>query len=306
MSALMRYSLLALLVVALPAGALIYQAPLEGAGWQVERAPKVCRLRQTIPRLGDAVIETAGGSERFFVQLSAKAGEPIEGPLTPGSAQLAAAAPFWSPQREARPLGSVAVAGEGRIVDIEGELVAKLMRGLKDGLAAEITGRARAGDASVQVVALPIYFGRAWRDYDACVQKLPPPPRPQPLAEIKPASPSGDAAAKPAKVASSADGLVFDYMPGDWQLQEAHRVALDAVLQKLQADTSARLSVDGYGNDSYRRLLNLELSRKRAQAVSDYLVSRGIEVKRITVRYHGDEKVSARRVQVKLERAGAG
>lgn len=305
-----RYSLLALLAMALlagamPAGALIYQAPLDRASWQLERTPKACRLRQAIPRIGDAVIETSGGSERFFVQLTADGALPVEGPLTPGSAQLAAAAPFWSPEREARPLGSVAVAAGGRMVDIGGDQVTQLLRGLKEGLAAEIRGRARRGEAAIQVVALPVYFRRAWRDYDACVQKLPPPSAPRPIAVAKPSSVVAGATAKPAKVNTAADGLVFEYAPGEWQLQATHRAALDGLMQALTLDRTLRVAIDGYGNDSYRRLLNLELSRKRVQAVSDYLSARGVDLQRITMRYHGDEKVSARRVLVKVERTGA-
>ena len=301
MSALMRYGPLLLLATAVPVAALTYQAPLEQADWRVERSPRLCRLRHTIPALGEAVVETAGGSQRFFVQLSNRAGKPVEGPLTTGSAQLAAAAPFWNPQRESRPLGSVAVASSGYLLDIEGPRVSQLLRGLRDGLAAEISGRARSGEAAVQVVALPVYFQRAWRDYDACMQKLPAPPRAamQTLALAQPAAVS-TAAVKPAPIAIPADGLTFDYAPGEWQLQPAQRSALDALSQRLQTNASARIAIDGYGNDSYRRLLNLELSRKRAQAVSDYLVGRGIDAKRISVRFHGDEKISARRVQVKF------
>jgi len=296
MSAPPRFSLLALLVIAAPAAALSYQAPLEGAGWRSESAARACRLRQSIPRLGEVVIETAGGSARFFVQLAAAQGSEVEGPWAPGNAELAAAPPFWNPQREPRPLGQVAVLSSGRIVDFEGEQVARLLRGLKDGLAAEITGRARSGDAEVQVVALPLHFGRAWRDYDACVQKL---PQPQ-LAAIKPTS-QGAAAAATGKAVSAADGMVFDYPPGDWQLQPAQRVVLDSAIQALAVDLSLRVAIDGYGNDSYRRLMNLELSRKRAQTVSDYLTGRGVDPKRIALRFHGDEKVSARRVVVKVE-----
>jgi len=290
-----RISLLALFFVVLPTDALIYQAPLEHAGWQAESAPKVCRLRQSIPKFGDAVFEAAPGSQRFFVQLVGEKGAPVESVLATGGATLAAAAPFWNPEREARPLGAVTVVDGGRIVDIEGERVAQLLSGLKDGLAAEIAGRARQGDAAVQVVALPVYFRRAWRDYDACVQQLP--PAAVKVASISPTVATGVAA----PIKSGTDGLAFDYPPGEWALQPAQRATLESVRQALLADPTLRVAIDGYGNDSYRRLLNLELSRKRAQAVSDLLTAGGVEATRIALRFHGDEKISARRVVVKVE-----
>ncbi len=299
MSPLMRHSLFPLLLVALPAPALVLQAPLEQAGWQVEQGPKVCRLRQAIPRLGEVVFEQVGTGDRFFVQLSARelAGE---GPLAPGPATLAAVAPYWNPQREARPLGNVAVAEAGVLVDIDGEQAARLLQGLKAGLAAEISGRARSGEASVQVVALPVYFQRAWRDYDRCVQKLPPPPQPV-ATTVRPGATSAGANVRLARVETTPEGLLFDYAPGESQLQPAHRTALESVRQALLADPSLRVTIDGYGNDSYRRLLNLELSRKRAQTVSDLLTAGGIDASRIVVRFHGDEKINARRVVVRVE-----
>ncbi len=291
-----RFGLLSLLLASVPAAALNYQASLDGADWKVERASQSCRLRQSIPHFGAAVIETSGGGERFFLQLAAD--RPL--PMMPGSAQLAAAAPFWNPGREARPLGSVAVAAGDRLVDIEGDQVGQLLRGLKEGLAAAVIGRTRDGAAEVQVVALPVHFERAWREYDACVQKLPPAPRP--LVAVRPAAAVATvAAASPVRTDAGSGGVKLDYAPGEWQLQPSQRAALQGVLQLLLADSSLRVSVDGYGNDSYRRLLNLELSRKRAQAVGDLLTAGGVDAGRIALRFHGDEKSSARRVVVKVE-----
>jgi OOP family OmpA-OmpF porin len=51
----------------------------------------------------------------------------------------------------------------------------------------------------------------------------------------------------------------------------------------MKTDTKAKLKIEGYtdsiGSESY----NLELSRKRAQAVADYLISQGIDNGRLQV-----------------------
>jgi outer membrane protein OmpA-like peptidoglycan-associated protein len=295
MSSLLRPSLLLLLLATTPAGALVFQTPLEQAAWQVEQRVRACRLRQTIPGVGEAIFEHTGREQRFFLELAADAPAVLQ---RPGTAKLRAAAPYWNPEREPRSLGVITVAAEGRLVDVGSEQAERLLGGLRDGLAAEVSGQAASGDATVQLVALPVYFQRAWREYDSCVQKLPPPALPQ--VASKRTAPAA-ATARPASAAAATEGLVFNFNPGEWQLQSAQRALLESVQQALLADPSLRVTIDGYGNDSYRRLLNLELSRKRAQAVSDLLTAGGVDASRIAVRFHGDEKLSARRVVIRVE-----
>jgi outer membrane protein OmpA-like peptidoglycan-associated protein len=58
---------------------------------------------------------------------------------------------------------------------------------------------------------------------------------------------------------------------------------LNKVAESLKSDQNAKLRIEGYtdaiGSDSY----NMELSRKRAQAVADYLISQGISSSRLQV-----------------------
>ncbi len=58
---------------------------------------------------------------------------------------------------------------------------------------------------------------------------------------------------------------------------------LNNLVESMKTDTKAKLRIEGYtdsiGSESY----NLELSRKRAQAVADYLVSQGIDSSRLQV-----------------------
>jgi hypothetical protein len=257
-----------------PAFALNYAAPLDRAGWAVEKSALACRLRQTIPDFGDAVFEArAGNGERFFLASP-------DSPLRSGTAQLAIVAPHWNPDREGLALGPVAVTEDALVVAVEGAPVRRLLQGLLDGLAAEVQGSARSnGAVEIRVNATPVYFQRAYRDYQACVDRLLP---------------------------MAFDGIAvtrLDYPGSGWQLSAAQRSRLDEVARYLRADgVVSRVTVDGYSNDSYRRLFNLDLSRKRAQAVTDYLVSRGVDGKRIVTRYHGEQNGGQRQVLVRLER----
>ena len=65
---------------------------------------------------------------------------------------------------------------------------------------------------------------------------------------------------------------------------------LDVFILTLEKHPQSLVRVDGYadprGEDNY----NLELSTRRAEAVTDYLVEKGIERERIVIRSFGESK----------------
>ena len=65
---------------------------------------------------------------------------------------------------------------------------------------------------------------------------------------------------------------------------------MDAFVSVLEKHPLSLIKVDGYadprGEDNY----NLELSTRRAEAVTDYLVEKGIERERIMIRSFGESK----------------
>jgi hypothetical protein len=94
-------------------------------------------------------------------------------------------------------------------------------------------------------------------------------------------------------------------------------VQLDAILAYMKADpTVNRVELDGHSDNSGNRLVNRDLSRRRAMAVADYLKSQGIAEEQITLRFHGEQyplvpntnagnRARNRRVNVQLERGPA-
>jgi outer membrane protein OmpA-like peptidoglycan-associated protein len=82
------------------------------------------------------------------------------------------------------------------------------------------------------------------------------------------------------------------------------------VLADPQVD---RVFIDGHTDNTHTTTYNVELSRKRAGAVVDYLVSRGLSANQVTTRYHGERypltsnntaqgRSENRRVTIRLER----
>ena len=67
-------------------------------------------------------------------------------------------------------------------------------------------------------------------------------------------------------------------------------VELDRLLATLDQNPNVTIEVSGHTDNQGNRELNLKLSEERANKVKDYLVSHGIESKRINVKGYGPDK----------------
>lgn len=65
---------------------------------------------------------------------------------------------------------------------------------------------------------------------------------------------------------------------------------LDAMVEYMTHRKSARLEISGHTDDAGKKAANKKLSQQRADAVRDYLVSKGIDADRIKAVGYGDEK----------------
>jgi OOP family OmpA-OmpF porin len=72
------------------------------------------------------------------------------------------------------------------------------------------------------------------------------------------------------------------------QAQEEARVFAKALL--LPALSSKRFRIEGHTDSSGTRALNLDLSRRRAQAVAEYLAGLGVQSDRLQVRGYGPDR----------------
>ncbi len=77
------------------------------------------------------------------------------------------------------------------------------------------------------------------------------------------------------------------YAVEQYRLEEKSIAELDKVYRFLLQHPSVRIEVGGHTDDSGPAAFNKELSQKRAQAVADYLIGRGIEASRIEAKGYG-------------------
>lgn len=276
--------LVMLCLLASPANALTFQTRLERVQWQVEGDQFECRLVQPIAGFGSGEFVRRAGEQAIFRLQSPQRW------LGAGSATLLAAAAPWQPTRSDINLGVVSVGG-GEIPFNSTHLQAgRLLSGLLEGRSPVVRHRTLHGGEALEIRLLPARFGKAYEDYRACTAKL----LPVNFDQVRQSQ--------------------LGFPSADVVLDPRARARLDTVLQYLRADPSVnRILLDGHSDNSGNRLLNRDLSRRRALAVQDYLLANGVPQEQITVRFHGERyplvansseanRAKNRRVTLRLER----
>ncbi len=72
------------------------------------------------------------------------------------------------------------------------------------------------------------------------------------------------------------------YKPGSAEIDEANKAILDDLASRLATYKDVKIEVGGYTDNTGTATANKKLSQKRADKVTDYLISKGIEKDRIT------------------------
>lgn len=116
-----------------------------------------------------------------------------------------------------------------------------------------------------------------------------------PPQETFPAPPTGDVMSGPARpgtvqdfVVNAGDRVYFDY--DSFEIRGDASPVLNSQASWLQRYPAVRVRVEGNADERGTREYNFALGAKRAQAVADYLVSRGVSPSRITTVSYGKER----------------
>ncbi len=83
-------------------------------------------------------------------------------------------------------------------------------------------------------------------------------------------------------------GVIFDYKK--WDIKDEFNENLCNIVDVLQQNPNLRVRIDGHTDNIGSMGYNIDLSQKRAKAVKDYLVGKGIQESRITTEGFGFKK----------------
>ena len=276
----------AALALAASVQAVTYMPSMNEAEWRLQLSPFECRMWQPIPVFGDAVFSSrAGERQRFYLA-------PKKQMMKQGKAKLVSAAPVWDAGRKKVDLGYVGVNAVTS-VKLDENMSLRLLNELYDGMSPVFARRASfASSEQIRVGLSSINFRRAYKQYRDCLVSL----LPVNFEQIK--------------------RTRLHFKTAKFDLTPRARGVLDNIVRYVKADTTVTgFFIDGHTDSVGRRLYNLDLSKNRAEAVTKYLVAKGIDEAMITTRYHGERypvvnnsnsknRAANRRVTVRLERDG--
>lgn len=269
----------------LSAQALRLGASINSAEWRLELSPFECRMWQPVPDYGDAVFSNRAGEEqKFFLAPTRKA-------MKAGEASLVSTAPEWDKTRPSLDMGVVTVTAQKPAVKLGKKRAHQLLNELYDGMSPVFSRPSwYAEDERIELSLSSINFRKAYGQYRDC------------LAALLPVN------------FDQINRSRIHFPIAKYELTKATKTQLDHVVQYVKADPSVTsFFIDGHADQVGRRLYNLNLSKHRAEAITTYLIARGVDEAIITTRYHGERypvaknntektRFANRRVTIRLER----
>ncbi|MGB0733919.1 MAG: flagellar protein MotY [Pontibacterium sp.] len=282
----MRFSFVFALLMLLvsPAKAITYSATIESSTWELESSIFACRLTHKIPSFGDAVFEREAGESVHFI-LDAEEKVHFD-----RGAILAAEAPMWRPGELTRTIGTVQADTLGQL-DVKSDYANAMLAALHKGMMPTFSSPGWYGtNEFLRVAVSSVNFADVYNDYVQCVAGL-----------------------LPVNYRQVARTAVL-FPPGEWRLSDSTRQRLDLIALYAQNDDSVKaFYVDGHSDAAGRRLANRDLSKQRADVVTEYLTSKGVPAEMIVTRFHGERypvvpnntaanRARNRRVTIRLER----
>ncbi len=95
------------------------------------------------------------------------------------------------------------------------------------------------------------------------------------------------------------------YPTNQWEISPENISFLDSyVINKFKIEKTSKLMVylEGHTDAVGTEINNLELSKKRVQAVADYLISKGITTDQIQISFFGETKPETRKIAISKKR----
>ncbi|MCJ8339986.1 MAG: OmpA family protein [Pseudomonadales bacterium] len=275
-------TLLCLFALVSTAQAVTFRASIDESKWVLESSKFECKLSQQIPAFGIGEFLHEAGVEPLFTL------KPTQRLAIKRQAILVVEASPWQP---GIPTSVVGPLEAGRVLKTNAIYAGQMLVALYKGMSPTFTVDRWMNSADQLRVALSAAnFKAAYRDYISCVAGL-----------------------LPANYRQVARTAVL-FPPAAWSLSDATRERLELIAFYVQEDKSVTaIYIDGHSDSGGRRLLNRDLSKQRAEEVTRYLTSLGVDESMVTTRYHGERypvvpnttktnRARNRRVTIRLDR----
>lgn len=248
------------LVAPAMAGELRYAANVHQSAWTATSSRLHCTLTHEIPYYGKAVFESTGGGRiDFYIQ-------PKRKPLAVGEARLVAALPEWKHDAMVRDLGAVSYTVSSKPFKLNNLMARRLLLELEQGMFPTLTYKDWSdGRDKVQVEISAVNVRKSLGDFLDCLDNQ----IGFSLSDVR------------------VSHINFGFNSSN--LGDDARKRLDQVAEYLLADTSiTKVALQGLTDNVGFRRYNQALAKRRATAVKNYLVSRGVSKNRFTITATGE------------------
>jgi outer membrane protein OmpA-like peptidoglycan-associated protein len=98
----------------------------------------------------------------------------------------------------------------------------------------------------------------------------------------------GPASNKGCPLAQDIQNVEFDI--DKYNIKPQYQTELDKAVNILSKNPNATVTVAGHTDNTYTRAYNIQLSKRRAEAVKNYFVQKNIDAQRISIEYYGFDK----------------
>lgn len=287
-----RWCFLALVAGGISAGSSagetqIYHPRMDVSQWDNDGSVLVCRMRQEIPFFGVAEFETWSGGE---LQFQLRSDRPAR---ASGSARIWVEAPRWKPEHPSKRLGKTELKSGRAPLQLDRPMAARLLAELFKGGTPRFASNSwfSAELQTTEVGLSSATFRDAYGKYSSCLDGL----MGVPFDDLE-----------KSKIRFASDKHELNDSAISW---------LNSLADFLtRSDEVEQVFVDGHTDDTNTTTYNVALSQRRAEAVSDYLVARGVNAQQIVVRFHGERypiesnkfahgRAENRRVTIRLQMA---
>ena len=260
--------LLLMFFVSMPAHAKtrVYEAPLTNAAWNfASEAGLQCRLYQDIPNYGKAEFTgKVGKVQDMNFSLTVERNQP----MISGVATIKSIAPVWRQDLSPRELGQTTVSPEVTPISVNNAEAWRLLTELEQGMSPAFYYDGWIdGEDQVVVSLLPMHFFSVYKKFVNCIAGM-----------------------SPVGADDVANSLIY-FQSGKSTFTEEARSQLKKISTYLQENGEQQLVLvqghaDSQGNHSY----NDTLSKKRAEAVKQFLVKGGVDKAKIQTRSYGERE----------------
>lgn len=261
------FTLIGLLITCNSFGAEVvsYGATLHESQWGSTGSRMRCTLLHEIPQYGK-VLFTRNAGEGITFSLRPKMQLPAVQEV-----QLVSMAPSWKHDRKDEVLWNIPTSKNQKRIDLNGEYSLRLFNELVQGMAPTFNYLDPIdGSTKVLTTLSPVWLGPALAEFTTCIANL----FPYNFEQIRHSR------------------YYFDFGSSALLPDTIERV--DLLAEFILANKHIRrIKIDGHTDNVGRRYYNDSLGYRRAEALLGYLIEKGIDEEKISIRTYGEKKPEA-------------